>query len=133
MSGVSAAEISTGPWTGTNIYGQILLLVASLFGGMSEETSGIIVAGGAGVVAAFLAARNWIVTAKFNLNKSWVKDPNNIAYLTAVLVAISPKAAELIPGAVDLFNALSTGNWGAIISAAVSVVSLVWYSFFKKK
>ena len=100
---------------------------------MSEETSGIIVAGGAGVVAAALAARNWIVTAKFDLDKSWVKDPNNIAYLTAVLVAISPKAAELIPGAVDLFNALSTGNWGAIISAAVSVVSLVWYSFFKKK
>lgn len=124
---------TTSPWTGTNVYGQILLLVASLFGGMSEETSGIIVAGGAGVVAAALAARNWIVTAKFNLDKSWVKDPNNIAYLTAVLVAISPKAAELIPGAVDLFNALSTGNWGAIISAAVSVVSLVWYSFFKKK
>ena len=100
---------------------------------MSEETSGIIIAGGAGVVAAFLAIRNWIVTAKFDLNKSWVADPNNIAYLTAVVVAISPKAAEIIPGAVDLFNALSTGNWGAIISAAVSVVSLVYYTFFKKK
>lgn len=110
-----------------------MLLVASMFGGMSEETSGIIVAGGAGVVAAFLAARNWIVTAKFNLDKSWVKDPNNIAYLTAVVVAISPKAAELIPGMVDLFNALGVGNWGGIISAAVSIVSLIWYSFFKKK
>jgi len=126
-------QAPASPWTGTNIYGQILLLLASLFGGMSEETSGLIVAGGAGVVAAFLAVRNWIVTAKFNLDKSWVKDPNNIAYLTAVIVAISPKAAELIPGAVDVFNALNTGNWGAIISAAVSLVSLVWYSFFKKK
>ena len=126
-------QVPASPWTGTNIYGMILLLVASAFGGMSEETSGIIVAGGSGVVAAFLAARNWIVTAKFNLDKSWVKDPNNIAYLTAVVVAISPKAAELIPGAVEVFNALSTGNWGAIISAAVSLVSMIWYSFFNKK
>lgn len=124
---------TTSPWTGTNIYGQILLLLASLFGGMSEETSGIIVAGGAGVVAAFLAIRNWIVTAKFDLKKSWVSDPNNIAYLTAVVVAISPKFAELIPGLKGLFDALSTGNWGAIISAAVSVVSLIYYTFFKKK
>lgn len=124
---------TTSPWTGTNIYGQILLLLASLFGGMSEETSGIIVAGGAGVVAAFLAIRNWIVTAKFDLKKSWVADPNNIAYLTAVVVAISPKFAELIPGLKGLFDALSTGNWGAIISAAVSVVSLIYYTFFKKK
>lgn len=118
---------------GTNIYGQILLLIASLFGGMSPDTSGLIVAGGAGVVGAVLAARNWITTAKFNLEKSWVKDPNNIAYLTAVIVAISPKAGELIPGAVDVFNALSSGNWGAIISAAVSLASIAYYSFFKNK
>ena len=118
---------------GTNIYGQILLLIASLFGGMSPDTSGLIVAGGAGVVGAVLAARNWFTTAKFNLEKSWVKDPNNIAYLTAVIVAISPKAGELIPGAVDVFNALSSGNWGAIISAAVSLASIAYYSFFKNK
>lgn len=127
-----SATTQTSPWTGTNIYGQILLLAASLFGGMSEETSGIIVAGGAGVVAAFLALRNWIVTAKFNLDKSWVKDPNNIAYLTAVVVAISPAAANLIPDAIGLFDALTTGNWGAIISAAVSLVSMAYYTFFKK-
>lgn len=128
-SGVSERP---SPWTGTNLYGQLLLLVASAFGGMSEETSGIIVAGGAGVVAAFLAIRNWIVTAKFNLDKSWIADPNNISYLTAVVVALSPQAAQLIPGLVDLFNALSTGNWGAIITAAVSVVTMAWYTWFKK-
>jgi|APFre7841882793_1041355.scaffolds.fasta_scaffold06747_4 drug/metabolite transporter (DMT)-like permease len=127
------SEAIKSPWMGTNIYGQILLLIASLFGGMSQDTSGLIVAGGAGVVGAVLAARNWITTAKFNLEKSWVKDPNNIAYLTAVIVAISPKAGELIPGAVDVFNALSSGNWGAIISAAVSLASIAYYSFFKNK
>jgi hypothetical protein len=127
------SEAIKSPWMGTNIYGQILLLIASLFGGMSPDTSGLIVAGGAGVVGAVLAARNWITTAKFNLEKSWVKDPNNIAYLTAVIVAISPKAGELIPGAVDVFNALSSGNWGAIISAAVSLASIAYYSFFKNK
>ena len=127
------SETTSSPWTGTNIYGQILLLIASLFGGMSPDQSGLIVAGGAGAVASALAIRNWIINAKFKLDKSWVSDPNNIAYLTAVVVAISPKAGELIPGAVDVFNALSSGNWGAIISAAVSLVSIAYYSFFKKK
>jgi hypothetical protein len=120
-------------WTGTNIYGQILLLVASLFGGMSTDTSGVVVAGGAGLVAALLAVRNWVINAHFNVDKSWIKDPNNIAYLTAVVVAISPKLGELIPGALDIFNALSSGNLGAIISAGVSLLSIVYYSFFKKK
>lgn len=125
--------VSQSPWIGTNIYGQIILLIASLFGGMSQDTAGLIVAAVVGVIAAFLAARNWVVNAHFSLDKSWIKDPNNISYLTAVLVAISPKLGDLLPGAIDLFNALSSGNWGSIISAAVSVVSLVWYSFFKKK
>ena len=100
---------------------------------MTQDTAGLIVAGGAGVVAAVLALRNWIVKAKFNLDKSWIADPNNIAYLTAVVVAISPKLAELIPGLKTLFDALSTGNWGAINTAAVSVISLIYYTFFKKK
>jgi hypothetical protein len=120
-------------WTGTNIYGQILLLLASIFGGMATDTSGVIVAGGAGLVAAILAARNWLKNAHFKVDKSWIKDPNNIAYLTAVIVGISPKLGELIPGAVDVFNALSTGNLGSIISAGVSLLSIVYYSFFKKK
>jgi len=127
------SNTQTSPWTGTNIYGQIILLIASLFGGMSQDTAGLIVAAVAGVVGAVLAVRNWIVTAKFKLDKSWVKDPNNISYLTAVVVAISPKLGDLVPGLVDVFNALSSGNWGSIISAAVSVVSVVYYSFFKKK
>ena len=131
--GGSTVTAIAGPWTGTNIYGQLLLLIASLFGGMTQDTAGLIVAGGAGVVAAVLALRNWIVKAKFQLDKSWIADPNNIAYLTAVVVAISPKLAELIPGLKTLFDALSTGNWGAIITAAVSVISLIYYTFFKKK
>jgi len=121
------------PWTGTNIYGQILLLIASFFGGMSQDTAGLVVAAGAAVIAAVLAFRNWIVNAKFSLDKSWVADPNNISYLTAVLVGISPKLGELVPSAVDLFNAMSSGNWGSIISGLVSLGSLVYYRFFKKK
>ena len=121
------------PWTGTNIYGQILLLIASFFGGMSQDTAGLVVAAGAAVIAAVLAFRNWIVNAKFSLDKSWVADPNNISYLTAVLVGISPKLGELVPSAVDLFNAMSSGNWGNIISGLVAFGSLIYYRFFKKK
>lgn len=128
-----STETNTSPWTGTNIYGQILLLIASLFGGMSQDTAGLIVAAVAAVIAAVLAGRNWVVKAKFNLDKSWVTDPNNIAYLTAVLVGVSPKLGELVPGAVDLFNAMSSGNWGNIISGLVSFGTMIYYSYFKKK
>jgi hypothetical protein len=127
------SEAIKSPWMGTNIYGQILLLIASLFGGMSQDTSGLIVAAVAAVIAAVLAARNWVVKAKFNLDKSWIQDPNNIAYMTAVLVGISPKLGELVPGAVDLFNAMSSGNWGNIISGLVSFGTMIYYSFFKNK
>jgi hypothetical protein len=130
---IMANQANGSPWTGTNIYGQLMLLIASLFGGMSPDTAGLIVAGGAGVVAAFLAIRNWVVNAHFKLDKSWIADPNNWSYLTAVLVGISPKAADLVPGLKGLLEALFSGNWGSIISAAVALISLVYYSFFKGK
>jgi hypothetical protein len=47
MSIIETTPTSAIPavWTGTNIYGQILLLVASIIGGMATDTSGVIVVG----------------------------------------------------------------------------------------
>lgn len=119
--------------TGTNMWVNLVLLIASLFGGMSGTDAGIIGAAIAAVIGAVFAIRNWIVTAKFKLDKSWIADPNNWAYLAAVVTGLIPAAAPLIPGLKSLAEALVSGNWPAIITGAVSLISLVWYTFFKNK
>ena len=86
----------SSPLLGTNIYAQLILLVASFFGGMSQDTAGLIVSAGAAVVAAFFAIRNWVVNAKFSVNKTWVSDPNNWTYIAAVVGGILPPLAELV-------------------------------------
>jgi len=123
----------SGPWTGTNIYIQLLMLIGSIFGGMSADTATIIGGAIAAVVGAVFAARNWIVNAKFNLGKSWISDPNNWTLLSAVVVGISPKFAELIPFLHDVFDGLSMQNWGKVITAGFALLSFVFYTFFKKK
>lgn len=119
--------------TGTNVYVNLLLLIGSIFGGMSDSTATLIVAAGSGVIGAFFAIRNWIVNAKFSLNKSWIGDPNNWAYLTAVIVGLVPAASGLIEPLKGLAQALVAGNWGAIITGAVTLISLIYYTFFAKK
>jgi hypothetical protein len=119
--------------TGTNLYVNLLLLIASIFGGMTTDTATLIVAAGSGVVGAIFAIRNWIVNAHFSLNKSWVADPNNWAYVAAIVTGFLPAASGLVPGLRDLVNALIAGNWSAIITGAITLISLVYYTFFKKK
>ena len=121
------------PWTGTNLWVNLLLLVGSVFGGLSGDLATQIVAALLGIVGAFFALRNWIVKAKFSAGKGWLTDPNTWTYLTAVLVAIAPKAADLIPQLRGLVEALYSGNWGSIITAAITLVSLIYYTFFRPK
>lgn len=123
----------SAPLTGTNVYAQALLLVASIFGGMSGDTAGTIVAAGAGVVAAFFAIRTWIVSAKFKTGKAWISDPNNWSYVTSIVVALLPSAADLIEPLRGLVNALVAGNWTNVITFGLSLLSIVYYTFFKKK
>ena len=119
--------------TGTNVYVNILLLIGSFFGGMSGDTATIIVSAVMAVVAAVFAFRNWVVTAKFSLKKSWVGDPNNWAYVTAIIAGAVPAASELITPLKELANALVAGNWGNIITGAVTLLSIVYYKFLKPK
>lgn len=120
-------------WTGTNLYVHLLLLVGSLFGGMSNDTAGIIVAGGSGVVAAFFAIRNWVVNAHFATGKKWIGDPNNWTYLTAALTAIVPAASGLIQPLHSLADAIVSGNLGSILTAGFALLSLVYYTLIKPK
>ena len=126
------ATPTQSPWTGTNIYYQLILLIASFFGGMSDETAGMIVAAVMAAIGAFAAVRSFIVNAKFTPGKTWIADPNNWSYLGAVLVGISPKFSELLPALKGLTEALFAGNWAQVITGALTLISLVFYTFFKK-
>ena len=120
------------PWTGTNIYTQLLLLVTSFLGGMSDQQAGMIVAAVAAVIAAFAGLRTWIIGRKFTPGKSWIADPNNWSYLGAVLVGLSPKLGELLPSFRSIVEALFAGNWGQVITGVLTLFSLIFYTYIKK-
>jgi hypothetical protein len=130
MTQTLSAVAPTSPWTGTNLYLNIILLIGAIFGGMSGDTAGVIVGAAAGVVAAVGLIRAWIVSAKFD--SGFINNPNVWAYITAIVVAFAPKAAELIPALQGLFEALKTGNWGSVISAGVTLISMIYFTFFKR-
>ena len=118
---------------GTNIYAVAILLAASIFGGMSGELAGQIAGVISGIVGLFIGFRNWFKNAKLATGKSWIGDPNNWAYLTAVVAAAFPKFADLVPALHDLATAIASGNWGSIITAGVSILTLVYYLVIKGK
>ena len=129
---LSTSNTPSSPFLGTNIYAQLILLVASFFGGMSQDTAGLIVSAGAAVVAAFFAIRNWIVNAKFSVNKTWVSDPNNWTYIAAVVGGILPSLAELVTPLKTLSIAIVNKSLAEILTGAFAIFSFIYYRFIKK-
>jgi len=117
---------------GTNIYAIAILLITSIFGGMSGELAAQIGGVISGLIGATFGLRTWIKNAKLTTGKSWIGDPNNWAYLSALIVSILPKFADLVPGLQDLAQAIAAKNWGQIVTAGVSILSLVYYLVIKK-
>lgn len=108
-----------------------MLVGTSVFGGMTQTTAGMVVAAVSGVIAAGFALRTWVISAKFN--KNVLKDVNFWAYVTNVVVALSPQLADLLPPLKSLVDALYAQNWGQVITAGVSLLSILFYSVIKKK
>jgi len=116
---------------GTNFWVSLLLLVGSLWG-LQEPTATSIVVAIFGMVGAFFTIRNFLVSAKFVGVKSWATDPNTLRDLGTVIVALVPAAGPLIPAIGDLAKAFVSGNWASIITAGLSLLSMVYYLFIKK-
>lgn len=117
---------------GTNFYAVAILLIASIFGGMSDQLAAQIAGVVTGLIGAAFGLRTWIKGAKITNGKSWIGDPNNWAYLSALIASILPKFAELVPGLQELTQAIAAKNWGQIVTAGVSFLSLVYYLVIKK-
>jgi hypothetical protein len=126
------SNTQTPALVGTSVYVQALLLVGSFFGGMSQDTAGLIVSAGMAVVAAFFAVRSWIVNAKFGVDKKWVSDPNNWTYITAVVGGILPSLAELVTPLKTLSIAIVNKSLAEILTGAFAIFSFIYYRFIKK-
>lgn len=118
---------------GTNFIVVVILLATSVVGGMSEDLATQIAGLIAGLIGAFAGVRNWLKDAKLVTVKKWIGDPNNWTYLSAVVVAAIPKFADFVPALQDLANAIVSGNWGSMITAGVSLLTLVYYLVLKGK
>ena len=110
-------EQTTGPLDGTNLYMQIILLLTSVAGGMSQDTASMIAAAVTGIIRAVAAIRTWLVNAKWTPAKSWFANANNWAYIAAIVAGLAPMLSPLVPGLQDLANAIVSGSWPNIIQA----------------
>lgn len=125
-------EQTPGPLDGTNLYMQIILLITSVAGGMSQDTASMIAAAVTGIIGAVAAIRTWLVNAKWTPAKSWFSNANNWAYIAAIVAGLAPMLSPLVPGLQDLANAIVSGSWPAIIQALLSLGAIIWYAFVKK-
>jgi len=71
-----------------------------------------------------------IITGKWSFKN--FQDKNGWNYLAQLLILISPQFAELVPGLQSLVEALIDQDWGAVISAAVSLVTILYYILSSK-
>jgi|JI10StandDraft_1071094.scaffolds.fasta_scaffold185485_4 hypothetical protein len=119
-------------WQGTQFYFALLILIGS-FWGMTEGTANAVIGAAVGLIGAVGTVRNFLKTASPQPFLPTLLSANGINYLTAVLVAISPALGDLVPPLKTLIEAIQAGNWGAIVSALVSLGTIIFYLVKKNK
>lgn len=120
---------------GTNFFTQLILLIGSIFTffAFSEQEIGAVVSAVFALIGFGAALREKAkagVTADW---LKWLKSPNTWSYLAAVLTGILPM---LSPDAVKYLQSLTegvlAGNWQQAITAAFSLLSILFFTFKPK-
>lgn len=120
-------------WEGTNFYIVLILLFLGGYGMVSESDVAAVTAAVTGVASAIMLVRQ-IAKKKDWSFRNLPESANNWNYLAQLLTMIGvPGAVELIPALQDLLGAILEGNYPAIISAALSLVTLIYYLFFQDR
>ena len=118
-------------YQGTQFYFALLILVGS-FWGLKQSDASAIISAAVGLIGVVGTVRNFVKDAKPQPFLPTLLSANGINYLTAVLVAISPALGDIVPPLKSLIEAIQAGNWGAMISALVSLGTIIFYLVKKK-
>lgn len=120
---------------GTNFFTQLILLVGSIFSFFTFTEAEV----GAAVSAVFAvigfgAAFREKAKAGFVADWiGWIRNPNTWSYLTAVLAALipalSPDVARYLQ---QITEGVLAGNWQQAITAAFSLLSILFFTFRPK-
>jgi hypothetical protein len=114
-------------WEGTGFWVGLSLLFFSAWSGFNTETGDAITKMVLEIFGGGFAIRNLVKNSKLDLVK-WIKDPNTWVYLTAFFSAIFGEwLTTIIPQLQKLVEAISAGNFQAILSAGVSFLVSVYY------
>lgn len=123
---MSTTETPVKFWQGTNFWISALMLILAPLGiaeGVAVET----VAFGFGAVTFVGLVRSTITTAHFQGWAELFKNKNWWNYLAGVVIAIAPGLGGLLPAIQDLTNAISLKNYGAIISALLTIGTMIFH------
>ena len=119
-------------WKGTNFWIAALMVILSIFGG-GEALASQVVMSVSGLIAAFFAVRQFVNSAKFGGWKKTFVQGNTLNYLAQVLLLVGiPNVDQLVAPTKELVQAFVERNWGRVISAVVSLATIVFYLFIKK-
>ena len=119
-------------WKGTNFWIAALMVILSIFGG-GEALASQVVMSVSGLIAAFFAVRQFVNSAKFGGWKETFVQGHTLNYLAQVLLLVGiPNVDQLVAPTKELVQAFVEGNWGRVISAVVSLATIVFYLFIKK-
>jgi hypothetical protein len=129
------APVNALPNWGVNRITQYIMFVCSIFTFWTFTDAQV-----GSAVAAVFAVAGFIATiyekAKGGIKAdwgAWIKNPNTWSNLTAILVGLLP---TLSPDAVkflqSLIEGITAGNWQQVITAAFSLLSILFFTFRPK-
>lgn len=119
-------------WQGTNFWVAALIFIFSFFGNGQELAGQIVGLVTAGIAAVF-GIRQFFQQNKFGGFYKTLVQGNTLNYLAQVLIyAGIPNVDQLVPPLKTAVEAFASGNWGQIVSALVSLGTIVFYLFFRK-
>lgn len=119
-------------WQSKDFWFTLLMLIGSAFGLTADggaQIAGVIV----GIIGVVGIVRDFLKGAKFVGFRAWLADTNTWAYIAATVTLIVPQAAPLVPGLQELADALLSGNFSKIVVAGLSLLTLAYNIFFRKR
>lgn len=117
-------------WQSSNFWVALIMVVAGVFVGFTEEMAETAVGAVFGIIAVGKSLHNYFKEADIDW-KTWVLDSNFVNYALIVIATFIPTfSPELLRQLQDLAGAIFAGDVSAIIAAVFSLATIL-YNIFK--